>query len=61
MEEVIERREFAKKNDVAENADRRLANRRLKPLGHLTAAMFLSIRHAARGTGGGLTAVAASH
>jgi hypothetical protein len=37
IEEVIETREFAKKNDDGRNADRRLANRRLQPLGHLTA------------------------
>ena len=37
IEEVIETRGFARKNDDGRNADRRLANRRLQPLGHLTA------------------------
>ena len=36
-EEVIETRGFARKNGDGRNADRRLANRRLQPLGHLTA------------------------
>jgi hypothetical protein len=46
IEEVIETRGFARKNDEGRNADRRLANHRLQPLGHLTAARKLSIRHA---------------
>lgn len=40
IEEVIEVRGFARKNDDGRNADRRLANHRLQPLGHLTAAGF---------------------
>jgi hypothetical protein len=34
---VIEARGFGRKNSDGRNADRRLANRRLQPLGHLTA------------------------
>jgi hypothetical protein len=37
IEEVIETRGFARKNEDGREADRRLANRRLQPLGHLTA------------------------
>ena len=37
IEEVIERRGFTRKNEHRRDADRRLANRRLQPLGHLTA------------------------
>jgi hypothetical protein len=43
MEEVIESLGFARKNGDGRNADRRLANRRLQPLGHLTADGILSI------------------
>ena len=38
---------FARKNDDGRNADRRLANRRLQPLGHLTAARKISINEIA--------------
>jgi hypothetical protein len=38
--EVVETRGFARKNDDGPNADRRLANRRLQPLGHLTVREF---------------------
>jgi hypothetical protein len=44
IQEVIETRGFARKNEDGRNADRRLANHRLQPLGHLTAARNLSIR-----------------
>jgi hypothetical protein len=44
IEEVIETRGFARKNEDGRTADRRLANRRLQPLGHLTAEEFLSIK-----------------
>jgi hypothetical protein len=54
IEEVIETRGFAKKNDDGRNADRRLANHRLQPLGHLTAARKLSINEIA---GYGLSSV----
>jgi hypothetical protein len=37
---VIETRGFARKNGDGRNADRRLANRRLQPLGHLTVRGF---------------------
>ena len=37
---MIETRGFTRKNDDGRNADRRLANHRLQPLGHLTAATF---------------------
>jgi hypothetical protein len=40
----IEARGFARKNDDGRNADRRLANRRLQPLGHLTAVRNLTLR-----------------
>ena len=44
IEELAETLAFARKNEDGREADRRLANRRLQPLGHLTAARFLSIR-----------------
>ena len=43
IEKVIERRRFARKDDSGRSAERRLANRRLQPLGHLTAERKLSI------------------
>ena len=46
IEEVIDARGFARKNEGRRDADRRLANRRLQPLGHLTATRTLSIREA---------------
>jgi hypothetical protein len=41
--EVEENEEFTRKNEDGREADRRLANHRLQPLGHLTAARNLSI------------------
>ena len=37
IEEVIKTRGFARKNENGRQADRRLANRRFRPLSHLTA------------------------
>ena len=48
IEEVIETRGFARKNDDGRNADRRLANRRFRPLSHLTARA-----HRSSSSGGG--------
>jgi hypothetical protein len=47
IEEVIEMRGFAWKNEDGRGAGRRLANHRLQPLGHLTAARKLSINEIA--------------
>jgi hypothetical protein len=47
IEEVIEKRGFTRKIEDVREADFRLANHRLQPLGHLTAAVFLSIRQRA--------------
>jgi hypothetical protein len=47
IEEVIETRGFARKNKNGREADRRLANQRLQPLGHLTAARKLNINEIA--------------
>ena len=47
MEEEIETEGFAKKIEDVREADFRLANHRLQPLGHLTAARKLSINEIA--------------
>jgi hypothetical protein len=47
MEEVMKGEDLRGKTKVAENAVRRLANHRLQPLGHLTAARKLSINEIA--------------
>src|SRR4029450_2695425 len=47
VEEVIETVRFVRKNEDGGEADRRLANHRLQPLGHLTAARKLSINEIA--------------
>jgi hypothetical protein len=39
----LEREDLRGKNDDGRNADRRLANHRLQPVGHLTPARMLSI------------------
>ena len=49
--EVVEMVGFVRKIDDGREADFRLANRRLQPLGHLTAARNLSIRQASSDAG----------
>ena len=44
IDEAVEAIEFAKRNTNGRDADRRLAKRRLQPLGHLTARGILSIK-----------------